>query len=240
MKTVLPTLTLAAILWLSAALPSGASPRTWTNNDGQTMEAELVDVSGDHVHFRRDGRVYRYPVASLSAADQAEVRKRAEASPQSPGRDSTTPALGQELTGKLVQMQGGRLRPLGEADLQQTRLVAFYYSAAWCGPCRQFTPDLVRAYTRLKRAHPDFELVFVSADRDERSMADYMKDYRMTFPAFRFDQRQSVPFVQQLSPRGIPHLVMVDGTGNVVAGGRGGAAASLEAIEAFLASRPRT
>lgn len=52
--------------------------------------------------------------------------------------------------------------------LQNVRLVAFYFSAHWCGPCRQFTPMLVELYEHLKEEVPShgLEVVFVSSDRD--------------------------------------------------------------------------
>lgn len=44
------------------------------------------------------------------------------------------------LAGKLVRLEGGALRPWDVTRLAGVKFFALYYSASWCGPCRQFTP----------------------------------------------------------------------------------------------------
>jgi hypothetical protein len=45
-----------------------AEERTWTNNEGQTMEATLVSVESDSVVFSTGDREYNYPIANLPSA----------------------------------------------------------------------------------------------------------------------------------------------------------------------------
>lgn len=61
------------------------------------------------------------------------------------------------------------------AALNNTRLVGLYFSAHWCGPCRQFTPMLIEVYEHLKEEFPThgLEMVFVSSDRDEAGFRQY-------------------------------------------------------------------
>ncbi len=42
-----------------------------------------------------------------------------------------------------------------------------------CGPCRAFTPDLIKTYQKIKDGGKSFEIVFVSSDRDESAMKEY-------------------------------------------------------------------
>ena len=56
------------------------------------------------------------------------------------------------------------------------KMVGLYFSAHWCPPCRAFTPVLAQRYTELKAAGKDFEIVFVSSDRDKASCAEYWAD----------------------------------------------------------------
>jgi hypothetical protein len=36
----------------------------------------------------------------------------------------------------------------------------------WCAPCRAFLPPLVKKYGKIKERSSDFEIIFVSVDKD--------------------------------------------------------------------------
>jgi nucleoredoxin len=112
--------------------------------------------------------------------------------PQPPGAPSSVPNQTQrspfidQLAGKLVQLDGDELKPLDAGRLKDVRVFAIYSSAMWCGPCRKFTPKLVEYYKQVKAKHPEFEVIFLSGDRDEFNMGSYMRTQRMPWPALRF------------------------------------------------------
>ena len=54
-------------------------------------------------------------------------------------------------------------------DALEGKIVGIYFSAHWCPPCRGFTPVLKDAYEDLKEQDKNFEIVFVSSDRDQAS-----------------------------------------------------------------------
>lgn len=63
-----------------------------------------------------------------------------------------------------------------------------YFSAHWCPPCRVFTPQLVGFYEDLKEQNDSqFEVVFVSSDRDRDSWQKYFND--MPWLALPFEDR---------------------------------------------------
>jgi len=102
-------------------------------------------------------------------------------------------------------------------------VLALYFSAHWCPPCRGFTPQLCEKYAALKEANKDFEMIFVSSDRDAKAFDEYHAS--MPFLALPFDKRSAK---EELSDHykvgGIPTLVFVDAiTGKVITTeGRGG------------------
>lgn len=152
------------------------------------------------------------PPAAVAESAPAAAPERAATTPS--GR-VIPPAMQRLLGGKLVRAAGGRMQPHGEEDFAGVKYIALYYSASWCGPCRAFTPRLVRAYQELKAAHPEFEVVFVSADRSAGAMAEYMRDDGMPWPAVKYDLRDHK--IMSYSGPGIPCLVLVDAQGQVLA-----------------------
>ena len=71
------------------------------------------------------------------------------------------------------------------------KVVAVYFSAHWCPPCRAFTPTLIKAYEAAKAAGLPFELVFVSSDEDEEGFDEYTKD--MPWPSVKFSVSRRHP-----------------------------------------------
>ena len=120
-----------------------------------------------------------------------------------------------ELTSSLVQRSGESLQTVDADALNGKKYIAVYYSAHWCPPCRQFTPYLSRFYDEMVKAHPEFELIFVSSDRSASAMAEYMNWGKMNFLAVDFDKARSTP-LRQHSARGIPYLIVLDAEGNVL------------------------
>lgn len=158
--------------------------------------------------------------------DDAVARARAKNQPAATttaARATTPPAwaggsspMQRRLAGKLVKLEGGSLQNYDAGKLGGVKYYALYFSASWCGPCRQFTPRLVREYERLKQAHPEFEVVFVSADQSAGDMRDYMRKDQMPFLAIKFDQIQREPEIVRYAGPGIPCLVLVDSSGRVL------------------------
>lgn len=228
--SLLPRAIAAAFVFTAAHLSAEVS--TWTNLDGQAMQAEFLARKGDYVSFRKqDGSRYLYPYAKLSEADRTRVdalskpaselaaEQQAEPAPApapQPAPAPTAPAgeLAAALAGKLVVAKGGSLAPAPGDRLDGARYIAVYYSAHWCPPCRAFTPELVEFYNKAKKRRPELEVIFVSSDKTEDDMKGYMKDYRMPFPALRFDAKKSTRALRRpANERGIPNLVFMDADG---------------------------
>ncbi|GAX29317.1 hypothetical protein FisN_16Hh249 [Fistulifera solaris] len=95
--------------------------------------------------------------------------------------------------------------PMSELD---GKYLMLYFSAHWCPPCQRFTPVLSKAYTALKQQRQDFELLFVSSDRDQAGFDEYWGS--MSFGAIPYNERQvKAALSARLGVRGIPALIML-------------------------------
>lgn len=75
MRYLIPTLFLCAV-------SLHAEPRTFTDQFGRTITAEMVSVNGDQVTIRRDdGQVFTLSVAKLTEADQQYIKNWSASNP---------------------------------------------------------------------------------------------------------------------------------------------------------------
>jgi hypothetical protein len=54
------------------------------------------------------------------------------------------------------------------------------------------------------------ELIFISSDRSEDAMAEYMDEYDMPWPAFAYGENKDIV---QRNGKGIPSLIVTDANG---------------------------
>lgn len=94
-------------------------------------------------------------------------------------------------------------------------MIGIYFSAHWCGPCRNFTPKLVEKYESILEEGHNFEIIFSSSDEDEEQALDYFKTMpwkMISYSDREFDEGLSRKF----EIRGIPTLVLLDEEGNLI------------------------
>jgi nucleoredoxin len=191
---------------LIAALESGV----WLTSNSEADRAKAREAE---VATRRQMQIEQdRQLSTLFQARQSEARARLAAAP-SPGETRVLDGL----KSKLVRCQDGTISRVDGAELQTKKFVALYYSAHWCGPCRKFTPQLIEYYNRVREAHPEFELIFVSADRSRFGWETYIRETRMPWLAIDYDQLAEVPEVKKLGGDSIPSLLVLDSGSRVVA-----------------------
>eukprot|EP00567_Pseudictyota_dubia_P005378 CAMPEP_0197436068 /NCGR_PEP_ID=MMETSP1175-20131217/3543_1 /TAXON_ID=1003142 /ORGANISM="Triceratium dubium, Strain CCMP147" /LENGTH=369 /DNA_ID=CAMNT_0042965253 /DNA_START=26 /DNA_END=1135 /DNA_ORIENTATION=- len=114
-------------------------------------------------------------------------------------------------------LRGTKSVSVGDA-LAGSEFVLLYASAHWCGPCRQFTPQLVNWYRSVKSSQPAgsaVEVLFLSADHDEASFKSYYSS--MPWLAVPYDSDAREGLMAHIRVSGIPRLCVLDGrTGRII------------------------
>src|SRR5438132_1247481 len=120
------------------------------------------------------------------------------------------------VKGDLISWHNGGLVRFDDEALEKKKLIALYFSAHWCGPCRKFTPQLVEYYNRVAPQHPEFELIFFSFDRSQFGFETDMREANMPWPAIDYQKVAGKGAIRQYAGDGIPCLVVIDPTGKVI------------------------
>ena len=97
------------------------------------------------------------------------------------------------------------------------KVVLVDFWASWCGPCRREMPNLVETYAKYKGKN--FEIVGVSLDQDGAAWKEAIKKLDMTWPQMsdlKFWQSEGA---QLYAVNSIPHTVLIDGSGKIIARG---------------------
>ena len=118
------------------------------------------------------------------------------------------------LASKSLTNAKGKEIPVLKA-LEGKKFIGLYFSAHWCGPCRMFTPELVKFYSHCQSK--GFEVIFVSSDKSADEMANYMKETGMKWLAIPFEDAETRNGIKTLfGVNGIPHLIILDAQGKLV------------------------
>lgn len=113
-------------------------------------------------------------------------------------------------------VKGPEHRHVSVASLRG-KVLGLYFSAHWCGPCRQFTPRLADFYRRMTAEKPgELEIVFVSTDRSPDEFSSYFAE--MPWLAMAWEHRaEAQSLAVKLGLLSIPTLVLIDpATGEVL------------------------
>jgi nucleoredoxin len=139
-----------------------------------------------------------------------------ERSAKTPQANGSVGSVGDLLKGDLVQYRNGSLVHVDDTALANKKLIAFYFSAHWCGPCRKFTPQLIDYYKRVAAEHPEFEIVFYSHDRSAPDFENYMRETNMPWLAIDYAKLKGKQALTKDAGPGIPSLVLLDSAGNLI------------------------
>ncbi|CEF68540.1 Nucleoredoxin-like protein 2 [Strongyloides ratti] len=102
------------------------------------------------------------------------------------------------------------------SSILKGHVVGLYFSAGWCGPCRQFTPKLKRFYENVKKEGKKFEIIFISVDREKEDCFEYYEEKmgKWLMMDYNLDDAQSLK--EQCSIQTIPSFKIVKSDGTIV------------------------
>lgn len=111
-------------------------------------------------------------------------------------------SLGSDTKRKTIQ--------IGEI-LKDVMTVAVYFSASWCGPCKQFTPILKQYYAQVNEKHKELEIIFVSFDKDEEQWKTYSQE--MPWVGIPFGNEHGKIIKKELKVTAIPQIYFISNQG---------------------------
>jgi len=121
------------------------------------------------------------------------------------------------LKGCLVSCQRGVIVPFDDAAIEHKKLFLFLFSSNGSKPGHKLTTQLVEYYNRVAPQHPEFEVVFFSADRSQFGMETCMTQSSMPWPAVAYEKLASkASLIQKELVPEIPCLVLADASGQVL------------------------
>jgi len=125
-----------------------------------------------------------------------------------------TPMSFTEALGETFLKQDGS--KVGK-DAIEGKSLGLYFSAHWCPPCRGFTPVLKQFYQEYKTKDPNFEIIFVSSDKEEKAMIDYFKEDHGDYLALPYEKRtEKNELSSMFGVNGIPTFVVIGPDGQVI------------------------
>jgi len=201
-----------------------------------TAETELVKAGANQslIDALRSGVYQLSPAEIASAQARAANQSRTEAnsaaavantgqamSQAAPANPSAPAQQGgpmyDHLKDDLVYWHEGSFAPFDNEVLERKKLYLLFFSAIWSKEGRQFTSQLADYYNRVHPQHPEFEIVFFSADRSEFAMENYVSQTSMPWPAVAYDKLQGkAGALAGALTHKIPRLILAEASGRLL------------------------
>jgi len=122
--------------------------------------------------------------------------------------------MSQLFAGKKLMRKHGSDFKEAAGDELNGKVVALYFSAHWCPPCRMFTPVLKDFYDEVEGE--GFEVVFVSFDKTESDQHEYLKEAHGDWLFLKLADSFIKTLSEQYGVSGIPALIVIKPDGTAV------------------------
>lgn len=103
----------------------------------------------------------------------------------------------------------------GYKVLYNKKIIGLYFSGHHCPPCKRFTPILFQLYEEIKESYDDFEIIFISSDKDQESFNKYFQEMPWyALPYYKRDIKEKL--CEEYEINTIPSLVFINNEGNLI------------------------
>lgn len=214
MNRTLWRVTWALGLWATASV----SAEEWRTVHGDRFEGKLSGVYGGIAVLAEKDGARQVALEALDEAGLGRVADFLAARPPAtaPWRESAS-KMTKALRNRLQVLRDGRLAAFDAGTRPEPEIYLVYFGAYWCGPCRRYSPELVKAYGQLKALAGDrFELIFASSDQSDGEQLKYVREVMMPWPVLRFSAAGAVDLIERWRGRSIPGMVALTRDGDLL------------------------
>ncbi|CAL4914830.1 unnamed protein product [Urochloa decumbens] len=165
--------------------------------DGKTLNNNIADVIEEHGSEAWEGFPFNAEKLEIFA-EKSKAKAASQTLESLLVKDDLNFAIGKDGTKVPVSELVGKT-------------VILYFSAKWCSPCRDFLPTLVKEYNKIKEKNSDFEIIFISIDKDQSSYDEFFSD--MPWLALPFGDERKELLMKKFKIRAIPSLIVIGPSG---------------------------
>ncbi|XP_065873638.1 probable nucleoredoxin 1 [Euphorbia lathyris] len=166
-------------------------------DDGKTLQQNVAELIEDH-------GINAYPFSPEKLVELAEIDK---ARLEALTLESLLVHGDQDF---VIQKSGSKV----QVSELVGRNIVLYMSAKWCKPCRDFLPKMSEIYHQIKAKDNDFEVIFISSDKDQTSFDEFYSE--MPWLALPFgDDRKSI-LQSKFKIKSIPAAIAISSNGHVL------------------------